>query len=105
MKLLRLTGMIASFGAAAAWAFATPAIAQSTPPVSSDKARPALDPNQRICEDITVVGSRLGKKRICATRAEWAEKRKQDKETVDDAQRSANVGCNTINTHSGAPAC
>jgi len=83
---------------------ASVAVAQSTdtPPQTS---RPKLDPNQRICEDVTQVGSRIATKRICATRAEWADKRKQDKEVVDDAQRSANVGCNTINTHSGAPSC
>lgn len=85
-------------------ASASIAVAQSaaSPPQTN---RPKLDPNQRICEDVTQVGSRIATKRICATRAEWAEKRKQDKEVVDDAQRSANVGCNTINTHSGTPSC
>jgi hypothetical protein len=72
---------------------------------STQNARPKVDPNQRICEDVTQVGSRLGTKRICATRAEWAEKRKQDRDTVDNAQRSANAGCNVINTHSGTPSC
>lgn len=99
---VRSTLMILS---ALCWAGnASSAVAQSTG-TPTQNTRPQLDPNQRICEDVTQVGSRIATKRICATRAEWAEKRKQDKETVDDAQRSANVGCNTINTHSGAPAC
>jgi hypothetical protein len=72
---------------------------------SSQSTRPQADPNQRICEDITQVGSRLATKRICATRAEWAEKRKQDRDTIDDAQRSAHIGCSAINTHSGTPSC
>ena len=71
----------------------------------SQNVRPKLDPNQRICEDVTQVGSRLSTKRICATRAEWAEKRKQDRDTVDDAQRSAHIGCSVVNTHSGTPSC
>ena len=99
---VRSTLMILS---ALCWAGnASVAVAQSTD-TAPQTSRPKLDPNQRICEDVTQVGSRIATKRICATRAEWAEKRKQDKETVDDAQRSANVGCTTINTHSGAPAC
>jgi hypothetical protein len=63
------------------------------------------DPNEKVCEDVTQVGSRLATKRICATRAEWAEKRKQDKEIVDQAQRSANIGCAVVDTHGGTPAC
>lgn len=63
------------------------------------------DPNEVDCEKIGTIGSRLATKRVCATRAEWAEKRKLDREAVDQAQRSANGPCQTINTHTGAPAC
>jgi hypothetical protein len=74
-------------------------------PVPSSSKRPIADPNQKVCETVTAVGSRLAAKKICATRAEWAEMRKQDRDVVDQAQRSANIGCNTVNTHTGAPAC
>lgn len=40
------------------------------------KARDALDPNEKICETIKPLASRLATKRVCATRAEWAEQRK-----------------------------
>lgn len=63
------------------------------------------DPNEIVCEKITAIGTRLATKRVCATRAEWAEKRKLDREAVDQAQRSANGPCQTTNTHTGAPAC
>jgi hypothetical protein len=69
------------------------------------KQRIAKDPNERICEDITVIGSRLAVKRVCATRAEWAEKRKLDREAIDNAQRHAADPCNAILTHSGPPVC
>jgi hypothetical protein len=88
--------------AALSFVFVTAAGADNVP---SSSKRPALDPNQKVCETVTEIGSRLAAKKICATRAEWAEKRKQDRETVDDAQRSAHVGCNTVNTHSGTPTC
>ena len=47
------------------------------------------DPNEKICESITPIGSRLGSKKVCATRAEWAEKRRLDKEAIDRAQVGA----------------
>jgi hypothetical protein len=56
--------------------------------VESHKTRPPADPNQKICEDLTMVGSRLTTKRICATRAEWAAKKQQDKDEVDRIQRN-----------------
>lgn len=63
------------------------------------------DPNEVVCEKIEVIGSRVAAKRVCATRAEWVEKRKADREVLDQVQRSANGPCNTVNTHTGAPAC
>ena len=51
-----------------------------------------LDPNEKVCETIKPLGSRLATKRVCATRAEWAEQRKQDREETEKAQR---VGCMT----------
>jgi hypothetical protein len=63
------------------------------------------DPSEVVCERIGSIGSRLATKKVCATRAEWAEKRKLDREAVDQAQRSANGPCNATLTHSGAPAC
>lgn len=61
------------------------------------------DPNERICENITLVGSRLAVKRFCGTRAEWAERRRQDREVIDAAQRSPCV--QTHNGGNGKPAC
>jgi hypothetical protein len=77
----------------------TPVLADSTQPKS------AKDPNERICENETMVGSRLTVHRVCATRAEWAEKRRLDREAIDSAQRSPNTGCTTVNTYIPAPTC
>ena len=65
-----------------------PALADPATPIESHKLRPPADPNQKICEDITMVGSRIATKRICATREEWAAKKRQDKDEVDRIQRS-----------------
>lgn len=65
----------------------------------------AHDPNAKICEDIVATGSRIAVKRYCGTRAEWEDKRKQDRDAVERAQTQLIGPCQTINTHSGAPAC
>ena len=67
------------------------------------------DPNEVVCEKITSIGSRVATKRVCATRAEWAEKRRLDKEAVDQAQRMGNGPCQTTGTFAGSgtarPSC
>lgn len=75
----------------AALASATPA---SAAPVEQG-ARPASE--ERICEKITVTGSRLATRKICATRAEWAERRRQDRETTEGFQTMRNNPCNSSN--------
>ena len=72
---------------------------------ASQAPRVAADPNQRVCEDIVVTGSRLAKKRFCGTRAEWEARKKADREVVEDAQRHANDPCSAILTHTGPAAC
>jgi len=61
------------------------------------------DPNERICEKITLVGSRLATKKFCGTRAEWAERKRQDREALEAAQRSPCML--THNSGNGKPAC
>ena len=65
------------------------------------------DPNAKVCETVSQIGSRLSKKKICATRAEWAEMKRQDREAVDHAQRAAAIGCSIspAATNGPVPAC
>lgn len=58
-------------------------------PALADKPSPhqkAPDPNEVICEKQEVIGSRLQTKRICRTRAEWADLRLQDQQAIDRVQ-------------------
>jgi len=71
----------------------------------SQPTRVAPDPNERICEDTIVTGSRLAKKRFCGTRAEWEARKKADRDVVEDAQRHAADPCNAILTHTGPASC
>ena len=69
------------------------------------KAQP-MDPNAKVCETIASAGTRLGKK-ICATRAEWAERKRQDREAIEQAQRSATFACTVApsTTDGRGPSC
>ena len=63
-----------------------PAAAQQKPPVQ--KQGDVGTPNEKVCEDITTIGSRLAKKRFCGSRAEWADRKRQDREALEAAQKS-----------------
>ena len=84
-------GKYLAFGAAAAMAFAAPALAQN----DGGSASKAKDPNQVVCEKIEVLGSRVATKKVCMTRAEWAEKKRLERMELDRAQvsRGSCDGC------------
>ena len=44
------------------------------------------DPNETVCEKQEVLGSRLAVRRVCRTRAEWAEQRRSDRDAVQASQ-------------------
>jgi hypothetical protein len=99
--MLRCSRTVTFVAAAGALWIGAPAYSQQT----SAGDKPAADPNQRICEDIVQTGSRLATKRFCGTRAEWEARQKQDRDTVENAQRMATDPCHSTMTHTGAPNC
>lgn len=64
---------------------AVSAMAQATPP-----AKP-LDPNRRICEVEEATGTRLGARKVCLTAAQWEERRREHRETVERAQKNVDM--------------
>lgn len=59
----------------------TQAIGQSTPPAPKANAQ-----DEMVCEKIEVIGSRLQTKKVCMTRAQWAERRLEDRLDLDKRQ-------------------
>jgi hypothetical protein len=86
-------------------AFFVPARAQDPKLALPPQAEPKkADPqNEKVCENITPVGSRLATKRFCGTRAQWADRKRQDREALDAAQRGPCVISTTGAT--GRSAC
>lgn len=75
--------------AACVLAAGSPAIAQAAPqgvPNSAASADKAPDPNEVICEREQETGSRVGAKRVCMTRSQWADRKSQDRQEIEKAQ-------------------
>ena len=55
--------------------------------MASDAPRgPDNDPNEIVCISERVTGSRLSTRRVCRTRAEWAEHRAETRKVVEKVQ-------------------
>lgn len=81
LKLICVSSAVAMIAGAAVPAAAQ---AQNAPPAASQQSDPRL--NEIVCQKQEVTGSRLGVKRICKTRAEWAESQLQDRQEVERVQ-------------------
>ena len=58
--------------------------AQPSETSKSDKAK--RSPSDWVCENQEVLGSRLARKRVCATRAEWADRKSRERDIIDRSQ-------------------
>ena len=72
MGLFPKTSIVLLVGAAAAVAAAAPHHAKS--------------PNDLICRDVPMSGSRLDLKRVCMTRLQWEDMRREARQTIEKAQ-------------------
>jgi len=85
VKAYRVSLTLAIAAGLASPAFAgdpAPAQAPATPTAAAPNA------NEIICEKQQSTGSRLVTKKVCMTRAEWADKRLQDRQEVERVQIS-----------------
>ncbi len=70
-------------------ALAAGGAAAAQAPVGSPTTRvgPNQDPNQIVCVNQTEIGSRLNRRRVCRTRAEWAEHQREYRQNIERAQQ------------------
>ena len=81
MKLRSTLILLAALGGVS-----TIATAQTTQASAVQPPKKAVDPNEVVCEKQTVAGSRLATKRVCMTRAQWADVKSQDREEIEKVQ-------------------
>lgn len=81
--------MISILLAAALFAAGEPAASDAAKPAEAAKADKGPKPNKdgMICRREAVLGSRM-KQRVCMTQTEWDQRRQQDRDMVDQAQRN-----------------
>ena len=65
----------------------TPAIAQA-PSVGTAAPAQAEDPDKKICERVEETGTRLGGRRVCKTKAEWAAERAESRRELERIQQN-----------------
>ncbi len=102
MKIVRLAAVTAflvlpalsasaQYGGGAPSPMTVPSTQTSSPPAPAP-ARPktgAKDPDQQvICRNQEEIGSRLGGKRICMTKAQWAAQAQGARDATDTLQRT-----------------
>jgi invasion protein IalB len=64
-----------------------PAFAQGAQSAEQQPAAKSVpDPNQVVCEKQEETGSRLAARRVCKTRAEWAEERRLNRQDIEKMQ-------------------
>ena len=79
----------ASFAGTILAATAVPALAQSTAASANQapaNAAPVNNPNEIVCEKQETTGSRIGARRVCMSRAEWADRKLQDRQELERVQ-------------------
>ncbi|MEP7131109.1 MAG: hypothetical protein ABI770_08275 [Sphingomicrobium sp.] len=78
MKRILFTALL--FGTTSAGA-QSQQTANSVPPAKRSNA------DRIICETVEDIGSRLGGKRVCMTQQQWEERRRHDREDLEDDLR------------------
>ena len=86
MKTVAFLAALAALAAPAAFAQQ----AEPAAPAADAPAVPATelggDPNEMICRNQGTIGSRLSRRRVCATRQQWADQRRGDRNLTEKAQ-------------------
>jgi invasion protein IalB len=82
-KAVLLLAALAASAAVAQQQGPPPAPQHSAP---SDAANAGHDPNEMICRSQSVIGSRVARRRTCATRQQWLDQARADRALAEQAQ-------------------
>jgi len=63
----------------------------ATAGADNQPAQSGADPEKKICEKITVTGSRLATRTVCATQKEWERRRLEERQLLERSQIAACV--------------
>lgn len=67
---------------------------QAQSPAAPATIRPAaasVDMNEIVCQKLKETGSRIAVRKVCRTRAEWADLKLQDRQSLEQAQTQIGI--------------
>lgn len=77
-----------ALGSAAVCLMASPLVAQAAP---GSKPLPG-SPDEVVCQKEEVIGSRLATRRVCLTRAQWAERQQAERDMIAQQKNGPCLG-------------
>lgn len=80
--------MVAMLAASPASALPDPQQQTQAPAADASKAKKQ---NDVVCEVEEVTGSRLGAKRVCATRSQWQQRAQSDRQAIEKDQTQVGI--------------
>lgn len=91
-----MKNMVLAMVFAAVSTTAAPALAQTQAgaPATPQQAAKPSDADQVVCERQEETGSRLGGHKVCHTRAEWAQFRRDDRSITEHVQQERTMDLN-----------
>ena len=81
--MLKLVALVAALAIGTTSAVAQAPTAQPAAPTAKQD-----DPNKKICERVEETGTRLGARRVCKTKAEWAAERAESRRELERVQQN-----------------
>jgi invasion protein IalB len=83
--------LLLSLLSGASVAFCASAAAVQAQPAATPQVKTKGDASEVICERQTVLGSRLAHRKVCMTRSQWEESRREDRKTIEKIQTERGV--------------
>lgn len=78
--------------ACACAAAGTALLAQAPAAPATERSGPRGDPNEIVCINQAEIGSRLARRRVCRTRAQWDELAEQTRRVIERVQFEKQTG-------------
>ena len=84
----RSAGKLSAVVGAALVVISAPAAADTKTNTNQSPAANAKDPGRIICEKVEETGSRLSARRVCMTAQQWDDRRRTDREGLENTQNT-----------------
>lgn len=81
-----MTKSLIAAGALALMVLAAPAAAKSSEPATASAQADVGDNNKMVCRRVEAIGTRLGSKKVCRTKAQWDAEAAANRQDLERSQ-------------------